>query len=181
MEVNKKLFYMKITRLLTTPNMLLNVCFNNFFSTVASSIGKDVNYDPLQHPSIVEIKRKMEIESEKSFVFQKVTEQKVETIVNNINIKKATGVDGIPAKVVKNCTEAIIPNLTLLINLSVEHCIFPDRLKQAQVTPLHKKNNPLELMKLGNNHFLICGGEGDFHCVRKKIYRTVLRQNIVFS
>ena len=86
----------------------------------------------------------MEIESEKSFVFQKVTEQKVETIVNNINIKKATGVDGIPAKVVKNCTEAIIPNLTLLINLSVEHCIFPDRLKQAQVTPLHKKNNPLE-------------------------------------
>ena len=105
---------------------------------------KDVNYDPLQHPSIVEIKREMEIESEKSFVFQKVTEQNVEKIVNNINIKKATGVDGIPAKVVKNCKEAIIPNLTLLINLSVENCIFPDRLKQAQVTPLHRKNNPLE-------------------------------------
>jgi DNA-binding transcriptional regulator WhiA len=82
------------------------------FSTIANSIGKDVNYDPLQHLSIVEIKRKMEIESKKSFVFQKVTEQKVETIVNNINIKKATGVDGIPANVVKNCTEAIIPNLT---------------------------------------------------------------------
>jgi len=114
-------------------------CFNNFFSTVANSIGKDVNYDPLQHPSIVEIKRKMEIESEKSFVFQKVTEEKVEKIVNNINIKKGTGVDGIPAKVVKNCKEAIIPNLTLLINLSVEHCIFPDRLKQAQVTPLLRR------------------------------------------
>jgi hypothetical protein len=62
-------------------------CFNNFFSTVASSIGKDVNYDPLQHPSIVEIKKKMEIESEKSFVFQKVTEQKVEKNVSNINIR----------------------------------------------------------------------------------------------
>jgi hypothetical protein len=31
----------------------------------------------------------MEIESEKSFVFQKVREQNVEKIVNNINIKKA--------------------------------------------------------------------------------------------
>ena len=48
---------------------------------------KDVNYDPLQHPSIVEIKKKMEIESEKSFVFQKVTEQKVEKNVSNINIR----------------------------------------------------------------------------------------------
>ena len=47
---------------------------------------KDVNYDPLQHPSIVEIKKKIEIESEKSFVFQKVTEQNVEKIVNNISI-----------------------------------------------------------------------------------------------
>ena len=75
----------------------------------------------------------MEIESEKSFVFQKVREQNVEKIVNNINIKKATGVDGIPAKVVKNCKEAIIPNLTLIINLSVEHCIFPDRLKKLKL------------------------------------------------
>jgi hypothetical protein len=32
-------------------------CFNNLFSTIANSIGKDVNYDPLQHLSIVEIKR----------------------------------------------------------------------------------------------------------------------------
>ena len=55
-------------------------CFNNFFSTVANSIGKDVNHDPLQHPRIVEIKRKMEIKSEKSFVFKKLTEQKVEKI-----------------------------------------------------------------------------------------------------
>ena len=71
----------------------------------------------------------MEIKSEKSFVFQNVTEQKLEKIVNNINIKKAIGVDGIPAKVVKNYKEAIIPNLTLLINLFVEHCIIPNKFK----------------------------------------------------
>ena len=34
--------------------------------------------------------------------------------------------------------------LTDLINLSVDSGAFPDRLKQAQVTPLYKKNDPLE-------------------------------------
>jgi hypothetical protein len=62
--------------------VFITECFNNFFSTVASSIGKDVNYDPLQHLSIVEIKRKMEIESEKSFVFQKVQQIDVLTMLN---------------------------------------------------------------------------------------------------
>jgi hypothetical protein len=43
-------------------------------------------YTSLQHPSIVESMREMEVESEKSFVFQNVTEQNVEKIVNNISI-----------------------------------------------------------------------------------------------
>jgi hypothetical protein len=35
------------------------------------------------------------------FVFEKVTTDKVEKIINNIDIKKATGADGIPAKIIK--------------------------------------------------------------------------------
>jgi hypothetical protein len=30
-----------------------------------------------------------------------------------------------------------------LINLSIDTGVFPDSLKKAQVTPLHKKNDPL--------------------------------------
>jgi hypothetical protein len=33
--------------------------------------------------------------------FQKVTSEKVEKIMNKINVKKARGADGIPAKIVK--------------------------------------------------------------------------------
>jgi hypothetical protein len=40
------------------------------------------------------------------FVFEKVTTNKVEKIINNINIKKATGADGIPAKIIK-CSKSI--------------------------------------------------------------------------
>ena len=115
--------------------------FNNFFATVANKIGNDVIYDPVNHPSILQIKGQ---NFDKSFDFQKTTSEKVGKIMNNINVNKATGVDGIPAKVVKHCKNSIVPQITSLINLSVETGCFPDRLKQAQVRPLHKKNSPLD-------------------------------------
>ena len=71
--------------------------FNNFFSTVAENIGKDTVYDPSDHPSLIEIKKQNDCTNK--FVFEKVTTNKVEKIINNINIKKATGADGILAAI----------------------------------------------------------------------------------
>ena len=79
--------------------------FNHFFSTVAENIRKDTVYDPSDHPSLIEIKKQNDCTNK--FVFEKVTTDKVEKIINNINIKKATGVDGIPAKIIK-CSKSII-------------------------------------------------------------------------
>ena len=76
----------------------------NFFSTVAENIGKDTVYDPSDHPSLLEIKNQNDCTNK--FVFEKVTTDKVEKIMNNINIKKATGADGIPAKVIK-CSKSV--------------------------------------------------------------------------
>ena len=63
--------------------------FNKFVSTVAENIGKDTVYDPSDHPSLIEIKKQNDCTNK--FVFEKVTTDKVEKIINNINIKKATG------------------------------------------------------------------------------------------
>jgi hypothetical protein len=78
--------------------------FNNFFSTVAENIGKYTVYDPSDHPSLIEIKKENDYTNK--FVFEKVTTDKVEKIMNNINIKKATGAYGIPAKVIK-CSKSV--------------------------------------------------------------------------
>jgi hypothetical protein len=43
------------------------------------------------------------------FEFNKVTIENVDKILNKINIKKATGADGIPAKIAKNCKSCIAP------------------------------------------------------------------------
>ena len=66
--------------------------FNNFFSIVAENIGKYTVYDPSDHPSLIEIKKQNDCTN--NFVFEKVTTDKVKKIINNINIKKATGADG---------------------------------------------------------------------------------------
>jgi hypothetical protein len=62
---------------------------------------------------------------------------------NYINIKKATGIDQISPKILKIAKHAVVAPITQLINLSINTCTFPDKLKIAQVVPIHKKNSTL--------------------------------------
>jgi hypothetical protein len=96
--------------------------FNNFFSTVAENIGKYTVYDPSVHPSLIEIKKQNDCTN--TFVFEKVTTDKVEKIMNNINIKKATGADGIPAKIIKCSKSIIAPQITSILNMSLDQSVF---------------------------------------------------------
>jgi hypothetical protein len=50
---------------------------------------------------------------------------------------------GVIYRVIKQCKPIISNQLTSLINLSIDTGVFPDSLKKAQVTPLHKKTDPL--------------------------------------
>ena len=63
--------------------------FNTFFSTVADEIGEDTVYDPTTHPSILEIKNHVDVG--KNFEFQHITSDKIEKIIDKINIKKSLG------------------------------------------------------------------------------------------
>jgi hypothetical protein len=141
--------------------------FNNFFSTVAENIGKDTVYDPSDHPSLIEIKKQNDCTNK--FVFEKVTTDKVEKIINNINIKKATGADGIPAKIIKCSKSIIAPQITSILNMSIDQSVFPDKLKKAQVTPLYKKNDPL----LKTNYRPV-----SVLCIFSKIFEKILEQQL---
>jgi hypothetical protein len=79
-------------RILCENNKIINdTCevsekFNTFFSTVADKIGQDIVYDPATHPSIAEIKNHVDVE--KNFEFQHIPSDKIEKIIDKINIKK---------------------------------------------------------------------------------------------
>ena len=62
----------------------------------------------------------------------------------HINIKKATGLDQISSKLLRAGAPVLNKNITTLVNNTIKTSIFPTRLKEAQVVPLHKKNDPLD-------------------------------------
>ena len=56
-------------------------------------------------------------------------------------LKKATGLDGIPARFVRDSASIIACPLRHVINLSLIQGIVPDDLKSARVVPIFKKND----------------------------------------
>ena len=77
-----------------------------------------------------------------SFEFKSTNETFVSKVIDTFNVKKATGVDKISVKLMKLGKISLLSPITKIINMSIDSCIFPNRLKEAQVTLLFKKNDP---------------------------------------
>ena len=115
--------------------------FNNFFVNVAKDIGdKNIKIDKNHvHPS----KNKIEIHrpNKDQLFFKPINEDFVTKQINKLNIKKATGYDGISPKIIKFAQSVITNPIKVLINKSIDQSVFPEKLKAAHVSPLFKKNN----------------------------------------
>ena len=68
----------------------------------------------------------------------------INKLVSKINIKKATGVDQISSKLLRAGAPVLNKHIKTLINNTIKTSVFPTRLKEAQVVPLHKTNDPLD-------------------------------------
>ena len=60
------------------------------------------------------------------------------SIINSLDSNKATGLDGISAKILKSAAHIVSPSLLEIINISLSSGQFPDPLKLAKVTPIYK-------------------------------------------
>ena len=79
-----------------------------------------------------------------NFDFKPTNTDTITKLVNKINIKKATGVDQISCKLLKAGSPVLNKHLVTLLNNTIKHSQFPNRLKEAPVVPLHTKNYPLD-------------------------------------
>ena len=68
-----------------------------------------------------------------------ITPLEVKQYIENLDTRKATGLDGIGAKILKQCGDFIVLPITSIINNSIRTGIFPDKLKEAKVIPLYKR------------------------------------------
>jgi len=62
----------------------------------------------------------------------------VKKIIEKLDIKKSTGVDGVGPNEMKHCGDKITTCIASIINNSISSGIFPDTLKTASVMPIFK-------------------------------------------
>ena len=93
------------------------------------------------HPSVLIIKDK--IFQGNKFSFIEVSQCEVEKEINNLNVKKATTHQNIPPKVLKTSAMVTAETLQQPFTQALTTGEFSSNLKNADVTPIFKKNNPL--------------------------------------
>ena len=115
---------------------------NDVFVSVAKNIGETSIPINDEHPSLMKIKENLTVQSD--FHFKPVDEEFINKQIDRLNVKKATGHDGISSKILKLARPVIVKPITNLINLTIECSNFLDNAKNAMVTSLHKKNSNLD-------------------------------------
>ena len=94
------------------------------------------------HPSIKIINEK--IKDINAFNFSKVEDKDVEKLIQGLDIKKATQEEDVHTNILKENTDIFSPYLCRAINDSISKSSFPDFLKRANITPVHKKSTKTE-------------------------------------
>ena len=91
------------------------------------------------HPSILKINEHVEVTQQ--FGITKVSEQTILDLIADFDTKKATTFNNIPGKFLKDYANNYYKTITRLVNQSIEDCTFPDKLKLADIYPIHKKDD----------------------------------------
>ena len=90
------------------------------------------------HPSISTIKKRVRIY--KQFEFSNIDLFYTISKIQALNSSKASS-GNIPTAIIRDAKEVICPYLTSCINAVINNCYFPDKLKEADVTAIHKNGD----------------------------------------
>ena len=123
---------------------------SNYFENAVNSLQIEENKlilthvndadDPINHPSILAIKSKI-MQPMQKFVFSLTNLPDIIIEVTSLNTKKAITFKNIPAKHLKETFDICSPMLNGIWCNAIKECIFPSRLKLADITPTFKKGD----------------------------------------
>ena len=74
------------------------------------------------------------------FDFKNVSSEEIEKLIKQLDPTKASTSHDIPVQLLKDNIEVCSDSLKNFINHSICTCSFPDKLKLAEVCPIHKKD-----------------------------------------
>ena len=97
---------------------------------------RDIVNSHKNHPSILKIAQvvnECDVSDSERFSFKTVNETEIEDLLKNLDIKKASGFDTMPPKLVKLSADFLTPLLTKGINTSITQNVLPEKAKPASV------------------------------------------------
>ena len=77
-------------------------------------------------------------ECDRSLWVYTVSIKEVEEIIKNLDNKSSSGLDELSNVFIKSCSSVLVPHLVQLINMSFKEGVFPAKLKDSKVIPIHK-------------------------------------------
>ena len=122
--------------------------FNNHFSKQCSLIPSssslpDVIFEPLSNSSL------------SSFT---VDADMLLNLIRSLDVNKSHGSDKISVRMLKICDSSIIKPLTIIFNSSLKSGVFPSAWKKANIIPIHKKGDKMNIKNYRPISLLpICG------------------------
>ena len=114
--------------------------FNEFFVNVATKLKEPVpntNHDKLKEFC------QSKLPSDMKFKIPQIQKEKVLKFLSTMDVSKATGTDMIGPRLLKLAAPCIANQVTFICNHSINNSVFPNKWKEAKVTPLYK-NGSLE-------------------------------------
>ena len=109
---------------------LVNV-FNEHFSTVGPKLANQIPLAANGDKSCLEY---LNI-TDQRFCFTPTNSSQVLLLLNKLSKSKATGLDKISARLIRECADLMCMSISKILNCSLTTGVFPDYWKSAKVTP----------------------------------------------
>ena len=123
--------------ILTDRNLIANK-LNDYFVNIGPSLALGVEEN---HHTSAGVTNRGDLECNTTFCFSDISVHQVLNNLKQLVTSKATGVDKIPAKVLKLSADIIAPSLTTIFNQSLHTGIFVNDWKLARVQPIYKSED----------------------------------------
>ena len=136
--IGNKSKFNKITELdtgdsLSTDPIEISNILNTHFSKIGPSLASEIKDTSSNFTDYV-------TPAEHIFNLAKVSCQEVFNLIQKIPSNKASGLDNISARLLKEASPIVTLRLTFIINLSIDTGIFPNAWKRARVSPIFKED-----------------------------------------
>ena len=126
----------------TTPDEISNYSLNHHFCSVGPILANEIPLTDAKFTDYV-------LPLPHVFSLTKTSNDIVLKLIQSLSLNKASGLDGISSKLLKEAGPIVSASLTYTINQSLTTDIFPDDWKVARVTSIYKDD-----IKTNSNNYL---------------------------